>query len=60
MSIPTPACTPQRGQTRSRAPPVPPGQAYGSRRSTGKIVVLFEHDVTGRTRAPVANPMGGN
>ena len=29
-------------------------------RSTGKIVVLFEHDVTGRTRAPVANPMGGN
>ena len=22
--------------------------------------VLFEHDVTGRTRAPVANPMGGN
>ena len=29
-------------------------------RSTGKIVVLFEHDVTGRTRAPVAKPMGGN
>ena len=29
-------------------------------RSTGKIVVLFEHDVTGRTRAPGANPMGGN
>ena len=29
-------------------------------RSTGKIVVLFEHDVTGRTPAPVAKPMGGN
>ena len=29
-------------------------------RSTGKIAVLFEHDVTGRTRAPVAKPMGGN
>ena len=29
-------------------------------RSTGKIVVLFEHDVTGSTRAPVAKPMGGN
>ena len=57
---------------RSRAPPVPPGPAYGSRphrlgrhktpptRSTGKVVVLFEHDVTGRTRAPVKKPMGGN
>ena len=29
-------------------------------RSTGKIVVLFENDVTGRTRTPVAKPMGGN
>ena len=29
-------------------------------RSTGKIVVLFKHDVTGRTRAPVVTPMGGN
>ena len=29
-------------------------------RSTGKIAVLFEHYVTGRTRAPVAKPMGGN
>ena len=29
-------------------------------RSTGTIVALFEHDVTGRTRAPVAKPMGGN
>ena len=28
--------------------------------STGQIVVLFEHDVTGRTRAPVAKRMGGN
>ena len=36
MSIPRRPAPPQRGQTRSRAPPVPPGPAYGSRRRHGK------------------------